>query len=286
MDRASAKFEGKLHPTWCPGCGDFGIWTSLKEAMNDLGWQPHETLVVFGIGCSGNMANTIRAYGFHGLHGRPVPVAAAAKMANPDLHVVIVSGDGDTYGEGLNHFLSAVRANHDLTMIVHDNQVYGLTKGQTAPTSERGFKSESTPEGVIEEPVNPLTMAIGAGGSFVAQGFAGDTPHLTELIKTAMTHRGFGFVNVLQPCVTFNHHNTYAWFYKRAYKIAKDYDPKDRQKAFAQATSWGERIPLGILYRHERPTYEDSVDELNRGVKLVDRDLATIDISKTLKSLT
>lgn len=282
MPGPSVQYNTKVAPTWCPGCGDFGIWTALKSAFNELGWPPHEILVVYGIGCSGNMANTVKAYGFHGLHGRPIPVAAAAKIANRSLHVVVVAGDGDTYGEGLNHFISAIRANHEITLIVHDNQVYGLTKGQTAPTSEHGFKSDSTPEGVIEEALNPLTLAIAASGTFVAQGFAGNTPHLTQLLKTAMTHKGFGFVNVLQPCVTYNHHNTFQWFYQRVYLLPKEYNPKDRNAAFAKASEWGEHIPLGIVYRSDRPSYEDGLPQLVQG-RLLDRDLSKIDITKTLK---
>jgi 2-oxoglutarate ferredoxin oxidoreductase subunit beta len=278
-------FETKHFPTWCPGCGDWGIWTAVKQAIVKAGYEPHQVLVVFGIGCSGNMANVLHGYGFHGLHGRALPVAHGAKMANRNMKVIVIGGDGDGYGEGLNHFLQTMRGNPELTYIVHDNQVYGLTKGQTSPTSEKGFKTSSTPEGVIEKPINPLSLALAAEATFVAQGFAGNATHLINLIVQALKHPGFGFVNVLQPCVTFNHHNTFQWFYRRVYDLAKEgYAPNDRMKAIAKAREWGDKIPLGVLFQETRDTYEQDLPQLS-SKPLVDHPLDSIDVSELLQKL-
>lgn len=286
LPKKNPDFNSPHYPTWCPGCGDFGIWTALKNAMAEMGWQPSDVLIVYGIGCSGNMANFVRTYGFHGLHGRALPVAIGAKLANKDLKVIVIGGDGDGYGEGGNHFLHALRGNVDITYIVHDNQVYGLTKGQMAPTTERGQKTSSTPEGSIEQPLNPVALAIAAGGSFVAQGFAGDTGQLTQLIKAAVDHPGFAHVNVLQPCVTFNQHNTYSWFYERVYNLdGTGHDFSNKHDAFARALEWGKKIPTGILYREIRDTYEQDVPEM-RAESLVNERLDTIDIFATLKQYT
>lgn len=276
-------FETGNFPTWCPGCGNFGIWTAVKQALVKKGYQPHEVLLVFGIGCSGNETNFLHGYGFHGLHGRPLPVAHGAKMANHKVKVIAIGGDGDGYGEGLSHFIHTTRGNADITYIVHDNQVYGLTKGQSSPTSEKGYKSPSTPDGLIEEPINPLTLALAAGGTFVAQGFSGNANHLTDLIVQAIDHKGFSLVNTLQPCVTFNHHNTFQWFYRRVYELEKEgYTSDDIQKAFEKAREWGERIPIGVLYESKRDTYEDNLPQI-KDTPLVDHKLSDIDISPLLK---
>lgn len=276
-------FETGLRPTWCPGCGDWGIWTCVKMALAKAGFDPHQVLIVFGIGCSGNMANFLHGYGFHGLHGRALPVAHGAKMANRKVKVVVIGGDGDGYGEGLSHFIHTIRGNPELTYIVHDNQVYGLTKGQTSPTSEQGFKSPSTPEGVIEKPINPLALALSAEATFVAQGFSGNAAHLVDVIVKALQHPGFGFVNVLQPCVTFNHHNTFSWFYRRVYDLAKEgYAPNDRKAAYAKAIEWGDKIPLGVLYEHRDKTYEEALGPLEEK-PLAEHVLAPVDISEELE---
>jgi 2-oxoglutarate ferredoxin oxidoreductase subunit beta len=272
-------FETGKFPTWCPGCGDFGIWTAVKTALVQAGFQPHQVLVVFGIGCSGNMSNFLHGYGFHGLHGRALPLAHGAKIANRNVKVLVIGGDGDGYGEGLSHFIHTLRGNPELTYIVHDNQVYGLTKGQTSPTSEKGFKTNSTPFGVIEKPINPLTIALSAEATFVAQGFAGNAAHLVDLIVQALRHPGFGFVNVLQPCVTFNHHNTFSWFYRRVYDIAKEgYAPDNKLRAYEKAAEWGDKIPLGILYKEIRDTYEQDLPQLSKG-SLADQPLGRADLS-------
>lgn len=266
-------FETNQAPTWCPGCGDFGIWRALKRALVESHLEPHDAVLVYGIGCSGNMADKLRVYGFHGLHGRPLPAAEGIKIANHRLPVLAIGGDGDGYGEGMGHFIHAIRANHDLTYVVHNNAVYGLTKGQTAPTSPKGFQSNSTPTGSIEEPVNPLALAIAAGATFVARGFSSDVQHLTELIRMGMEHRGFALIDVLQPCVTYNHLNTYEYYRQRVYRLeeAKGYDASDRQAAFQRSLEWGEKIPIGIFFRgEERPAFHEELPQLARGA-LVDR---------------
>lgn len=275
-------FETGLRPTWCPGCGDWGIWTCVKMALVKAGLSPHEVLIVFGIGCSGNMANFLHGYGFHGLHGRALPVAHGAKIANHKMKVIVIGGDGDGYGEGLAHFIHNMRGNPDITYVVHDNQVYGLTKGQTSPTSEQGYESPSTPEGVIEKPINPLTLALSAEATFVAQGFSGNANHLVNLIVQAIQHPGFGYVNVLQPCVTFNHHNTFSWFYRRVYELEKTgYTPNDRMAAYAKALEWGEKIPLGVLFSERGKTYEESLPQLSTPLAM--HELTPVDISEELK---
>lgn len=282
----NADFNTTHFPTWCPGCGDFGIWTALKNALAAMELKPSNVLIVYGIGCSGNMSSFVKAYGFHGLHGRALPAAIGAKIVNKNLKVIVVGGDGDGYGEGGNHFIHALRGNVDITYIVHDNQVYGLTKGQMAPTTELGQPTSSTPEGAAEQALNPVALAIAAGGSHVSQGFAGDTAQLTQLIVDAVRHPGFSHVNVLQPCVTFNHHNTFSWFYKRVYKVETvQHDFSNKYEAFARALEWGDKIPTGLLYREIRPTWVDRVHELG-GEPLATRRVDTIDISKTLTSFT
>ncbi len=255
-------FSG-YNPTWCPGCGDFGIGISIKQAFVQLGYDPSSLAVVFGIGCSGNMNDFLNAYAIHSLHGRSIPNAIGIKLANHKLPVVAIVGDGDCYGEGGNHLLHAARGNHDLTVVVHDNGVYGLTTGQVAPTSQKGFKSKSTPSGIIETPINPLSFAITSGASFVAQSFAGDAAHLSLMIKEAIKHKGFSVVNVLQPCVTFNKINTYQYYMKRVYKLPADYDPSDFKTAVVKSLEMNEeKFPLGIVYKSERPAYHEQVSAL------------------------
>lgn len=253
--------------TWCPGCGNHGIWFALKNALQRLGTPQEKFVLVNGIGCHGHMCNFVHLYNFEGLHGRPIPVAEGIKLANDGLKVIVVAGDGDTYGEGMNHFLAGVRANHDITLLVHNNMVYGLTTGQTSPTSQHGYKSKSTPDGVIEVPVNPMALAISAGGGFVSRGFAGNVKHLTELIVKAVRHDGFSVVDILQNCVTFNKVNTIHWFNDRVYELEKEgYDPSDRMRALGKAFEFGEkteRIPIGVLYQDKRESYQDDLSELS-----------------------
>jgi 2-oxoglutarate/2-oxoacid ferredoxin oxidoreductase subunit beta len=253
---SSSSFITGHMPTWCPGCGDFGIWTSLREALSKLGIGPEDGVAVYGVGCHGNMYSWMKMYGFVGLHGRTLPVAQAIKLVNHRLPVVIISGDGDGLGEGGNHFLHAAKRNPDLTVILHDNQVYGLTTGQASPAAKQGFITKSTPEGVTDNPINPLALAITAGATFVARAFAGDTQGLAKIMMQAIEHKGFSIVDTLQPCVTFDKVHTYQWYRERVYYLGDDHDKTNKVKAFEKAHEWGDKIPLGIFYKEERPTAE------------------------------
>lgn len=275
-------FNTPHSPTWCPGCGDWSLWAALKGAMTDIGFEPQNTVIVYGIGCSGNMTNTVNTYGFHGLHGRAIPVAAGVKLANHKLNVIVITGDGDCYGEGLSHFIHGARANHDITVIVHDNQVYGLTTGQTSPTSHKGYKSKSTPGGAIEKQLNPLALSLDAGATFVARGFAGDIPYLTQIFKQAMSHSGFSHVDVFQPCVTFNKHNTYQWFNERIYKLdASSRQLEDYSKAHKLARE-EEKLPIGVFYRTDRPSYHQSLPQLAANT-LIEQDITDRDINNLVR---
>ena len=254
-----------LKPAWCPGCGNFGILEALNRALIEMEIEPHQVLLVSGIGQAGKLPHYTRGNVFNSLHGRPVPPAIGAKIANAELIVIAVSGDGDAYGEGGNHFLHAARRNHDITYLVHDNQVYGLTKGQASPTSDVGFITKTTPYGATS-PVNPIALAIVSGASFVSRGFAGDIDHLSHLIKKGITHRGFALIDILQPCVSFNHKNTFQWYRERVYKLEDEkYDPSDKKAALEKALVWGERIPIGIIYEENLPVYEDQLPALSEG---------------------
>jgi len=253
-----------LKPAWCPGCGNFGILKALNRALVEMKIEPHQVLLVSGIGQAGKLPHYTRGNVFNSLHGRPVPPAIGAKIANPELIVIAVSGDGDAYGEGGNHFLHAVRRNHDITYLVHNNQIYGLTKGQASPTSDVGFITNTTPYGA-SNPVNPIALAIVSGASFVARGFAGDIDHLSHLIKKGITHRGFALIDILQPCVSFNHKNTYSWYRERVYQLGEDYDPSDQLVALKKAQEWGNKIPIGVIYQVTRPTFEEQIPALKKG---------------------
>jgi 2-oxoglutarate ferredoxin oxidoreductase subunit beta len=253
-----------LEPAWCPGCGNFGILKALNRALVELKIEPHQLLMVSGIGQAGKLPHYSRGNVFNSLHGRPVPPAIGAKIANPELVVIAVSGDGDAYGEGGNHFLHAARRNHDITYMVHNNQVYGLTKGQTSPTSDLGFITKTTPYGA-SPPINPIATAIVAGATFVARGFAGDVDHLAGLIKSGIQHRGFALIDILQPCVSFNHKNTYSWYRERVHKLKEDYDPGNQLAALEKAQEWGDKIPIGLIYRVIHPTFEEQIPALSEG---------------------
>jgi 2-oxoglutarate ferredoxin oxidoreductase subunit beta len=253
-----------LKPAWCPGCGNFGILRALNRALIEMEIEPHQVLLVSGIGQAGKLPHYTRGNVFNSLHGRPIPPAIGAKIANSELVVIAVSGDGDAYGEGGNHFLHAARRNHDITYLVHNNQVYGLTKGQASPTSDVGFITKTTPYGAAS-PVNPIALAIVNGASFVSRGFAGDIDHLTHLIKKGITHRGFALIDILQPCVSFNHKNTFQWYKERVYKLEDErYDPRDKKAALEKALEWGDKIPIGIIYEADLPVYEDQLPALGK----------------------
>ncbi|MDQ3098548.1 MAG: thiamine pyrophosphate-dependent enzyme [bacterium] len=280
----SKKFNTRVKPTWCPGCGDYSIWHALKMTISENGWEPHQFCVVYDIGCSGNMCSFINAYGFHGLHGRSLPVAAGIKISNHELPLIVIGGDGGLYGEGMGHFIHFMRANHDITMLVHDNQIYGLTTGQTSPTTEKGQKTKSNPIGGIEIPINPLVMAIASGATFVARGFAGDTEGTAALIKKAIAHKGFSLVDVFQPCVTFNKHNTYEWYKERIYDLSvTDYVPNNQHAAFGKAMEF-DKLPIGVIYEDtSRLTYEEELPQL-KDKPLIKNDNLNRDISAVLKS--
>ena len=241
---------------WCPGCGNFGILQAVKKALVKLELEPYQVLMVSGIGQAAKLPHYMKCNLFNGLHGRTLPVAIGAKITNPRLTVIADGGDGDGYGEGGNHLIHAIRRNVDITYLVHDNQIYGLTKGQASPTSEEGFVTKITPLGMFSRQLNPIALAISLGASFVGRGFSGDIEHLTDLIVQAVENRGFSLVDVLQPCVTFNRVNTFQWYRSRVYKLDSPYDPKDRLAATQKGHEWGDKIPIGVIYREARPTYE------------------------------
>lgn len=282
MSITADSFKTGYLPTWCPGCGDFGIWTALKNALVSLAIGPDDALLVYGIGCHGNMYSWMRSYAVEGLHGRTLPVAQGAKLANHTLPVIAISGDGDCLGEGGNHFIHAAKRNPDITVLIHDNQVYGLTTGQASPTAKDKLKTKSTPEGVTDAPVNPLTLALVSGATFVARGFAGDIPGLTTLIADAVKHKGFSVLDILQPCVTFDRVHTYQWYRERLYQLdATTGLPMSRLAAIEKAIEWGDKIPVGVFYREEASTSEDREPALASG-PLVDQPLGTLDLDSLL----
>ena len=241
---------------WCPGCGNFVILDCLKAALERLDKQPHQVLLAAGIGQAAKTPQYLSANAFCGLHGRALPAAIAAKIANDSLTVVVDSGDGDSYGEGGNHFLHNIRRNVDIAHFVHDNQVYGLTKGQASPTSELGFVTGAQTGGNISSPLNPVLTAIAGGAGFVARGFTGHKEQLIDLMVQALSFKGYALVDILQPCVSFNKVNTFLWYSQRVYDL-QDYDPSDRAEAMKRAMEFADKIPLGVLYRAEKPTYRD-----------------------------
>lgn len=271
----------KETPDWCPGCGDFGILMAVKKAVVALERPLEETTVVTGIGCSGKLNHYINTFGFESLHGRALPVAQGVKLSNHTLNVVGLGGDGDGYGIGIGHFMHAMRRNIDMTYIVHNNQVYGLTKGQYSPTTECGMKTASSPYGAVESPTNPLLLALASGGvSFIARGFAGNIKNLAALIEAGMRHKGFAFIDILQPCVTFNKLNTFEFFKSRVYNLQEDegYDTTNKAMAMERSLEWDERIATGIFYQKEEPMYEDSLPAI-KDTPLVDHKIDNVDIT-------
>jgi len=260
-------YKGKIHPDWCPGCGDFSVLAALQTALFELGLQPHQVLVVSGIGCSSNLPGFINAYGMHTLHGRSLAVATGAKLGNHDLKVICTGGDGDGYGIGGNHFVHTMRRNVDLTYIVMDNQIYGLTTGQVSPTSVKGMKTKSTPHGSVENPINPIPMAIVGGATYVARAFSGKQKHLVDILKGAIQHKGFSLVDVFSPCVTYNKDNTYQWFNPRVKILEEEgHNPTDFNKAIERGYQWGDAIPIGLFWkRADLPSLEDLEPVLHDG---------------------
>jgi 2-oxoglutarate/2-oxoacid ferredoxin oxidoreductase subunit beta len=238
---------GQIDVAWCPGCGNYAIIGALKQALIELDIPPQKLVIASGIGQAAKIPHYLKCNFFNGLHGRSLPPATAIKAANPGLTVIAESGDGDMYGEGGNHFMHTIRRNPDITNIVHNNMVYGLTKGQASPTSQYGFKTPIQVDGVFEEPFNPVAMAIALDAPFVARANAADVEQTKEIIKQAIQHKGYSLVDIFQPCVSFNKVNTYPWFKEHTYYIEAGYDPRDRQAAFKRASET-EKYPLGVLY--------------------------------------
>lgn len=247
-------------PTWCAGCGNYGIFAAFKKAAAALDLEPEQLVIVTGIGCHGRLNNYFNSYGFHALHGRTLPVASGIKLSNPSLSVVGISGDGDAYSIGLGHFIHSLRRNINITYVVADNRIYALTQGQTSPTSEMGYVSVSTPYGSKELNLNGLQLALASGASFIARGFSGNPTQLSSLIEKGMKHNGFALVEVLSPCVIHNKINTYQWFRKNIYNLDDDsnYDPGDKMKAWEKLSN-EKKIPMGLIYVEKRPSYEDLV---------------------------
>jgi 2-oxoglutarate/2-oxoacid ferredoxin oxidoreductase subunit beta len=270
---------------WCPGCGNFGILTAVKKALVTLGRKPNEVLLVSGIGQAAKTPHYVKCNCFNGLHGRSLPAAVGAKLANRELTVIVTTGDGDCYGEGGNHLLHNIRRNVDITVIVHDNQIYGLTKGQASPTTDPAYVTRVQPDGVVLEAFHPLEFAIALDAGFVARGFSKESNHLAGLIVEGVKHKGFSLIDVLQPCVTFNKKNTYEWYAQRIYKLDAGHDPGDKAQAYVKAAEWGERIPIGVIYRNSRPSYEE-IRGLDKRKPLVDEDISRIDISPLLQEYT
>ena len=260
IELTARDFKGKVDPDWCPGCGDFGVLNSLQRAAAELGLRPHEIITVSGIGCSSNLPGYINTYGAHTLHGRTLAFASGVKMANHELTVIATGGDGDGYGIGGNHFTHTARRNVDLTYVVMNNQIYGLTTGQVSPTSRVGQKTKSTPFGSVEYPINPITSAIMNGATYVARGYSGDIKHLTDLIKGGIEHGGFALIDVFSPCVTFNLDNTHAFFKSRIKKLEEeDHDTSDWAAACEKAMLWGDEIYIGKFFHQET---KDSLSNL------------------------
>jgi len=259
-------YESTYANQWCPGCGNFGILAAMKDALVSLDIPPEELLIVSGIGQAAKTPHFLKCNMFHALHGRALPLATGAKLANHNLKILVNSGDGDCYGEGGNHFMHAIRRNVDLTLLVHNNRTYGLTKGQASPTSDLGMVTAMQPHGVISASFNPLAVALSLGAGFVARSFSGNTEHLSRLIREGISFKGFSLIDILQPCVSFNRVNTYDWYKKRVYDLSeKNYAPDNFEKAMAISMQWGDEIPIGILYKKERPSFTDHIGILKEG---------------------
>src|SRR5580692_6582025 len=272
-------YKGKIHPDWCPGCGDFSVLSALQTALFELGLQPHQVVTISGIGCSSNLPGFINTYGMHTLHGHALAVGTGVKLGNHGLKVICTGGDGDGFGIGGNHFTHTMRRNIDLTYIVMDNQIYGLTTGQTSPTSRKGMKTKSTPFGNVENPINPIPAAIVGGATYVARGFSGKQKHLVELMKGAIQHKGFSFLDVFSPCVTYNKDNTYQFFNPRVKVLEEQgHDVTDFNKALEKGYQWDEEIPIGLFWkRTDLPTLEELDPVLAQGGPLAYRELGIND---------
>ena len=267
-------------PNWCPGCGNFGIESALKSAFAQLDLDPDNIALVSGIGCGANSPYWFSTYGLITLHGRPLPVATGAKLGNHDLNVITWTGDGDAYGIGMGHFIHGMRRNANLVYIVGNNTVYGLTKGQASPTAEKGRVSPSTPFGTPDPNINPLSLALSVGCSFIARGYAGNLPHLTNLIKEGIKHKGFALIDVLQPCVTYAKKNSYDYYQDLVYDLAEaGHNPSNKNAAFKKAFEAPKKFPIGIFYKEERGVYEEEQPQFEAG-PLAKQDIMDVDISR------
>ena len=269
---------------WCPGCGNFVILECLKTALEQLGKEPSQVLLAAGIGQAAKTPQYLSANAFCGLHGRSLPAAVAAKIANEALTVVVNTGDGDSYGEGGNHFVHNIRRNVDITHFVHDNQIYGLTKGQASPTSMAGLVTGVQTDGNFNEPLNPVLLAIACGAGFVARGFTGHKEQLISLMKQAIEYKGYALIDILQPCISFNKTNTFAWYNERVYELDGAHDAKNKAAAMQKAMEFDEKIPLGILYHEEKSTYHQKNVVLQQGVPLLDRKTTPTLMNRLIKS--
>jgi len=268
---------------WCPGCGNFTILECLKTALEQTGKRPSEVLIAAGIGQAAKTPQYISANSFCGLHGRSLPAAAAAKIANEKLTVVVDTGDGDSYGEGGNHFIHNIRRNVNITHFVHDNQIYGLTKGQASPTSILGLVTGVQPDGNFNEPLNPILLAIASGAGFVARAFSGNQEHLISIMKQAIEYEGYALVDILQPCVSFNKTNTYAWYSKRVYELDDSYDFKNKADAMQKAMEFGDHIPIGIIYSEQKSTFHQKNQVLKQNIPLLDRKTDPDTVNRLIK---
>lgn len=260
------EYKSETTPDWCPGCGDFAVLRGVYTALARLKIKSENVVITSGIGCSSNLPGYVNAYGFHGIHGRSLPVANGVKLANSDLTVIATGGDGDGYGIGLGHFIHSMRRNIDITYIVMNNQIYGLTTGQASPTSDRGMRTKSTPSGVLETRINPIVLGLVSGATYISRGFSGTADHLSTLIENAIEHDGFSLVDVLSPCVTYNKIQTYQWFRDRVYKLEdKDHDTTNLEQAIKKSHEWEESIPIGVFYQVEKPTYDGDEPVLKHG---------------------
>jgi 2-oxoglutarate ferredoxin oxidoreductase subunit beta len=278
-------FKGKADPDWCPGCGDFGVLTALKQALVELNLHPHKVMTISGIGCSSNLPGYVSTYGMHTLHGRALAVATGAQLANHELKIIVTGGDGDGYGIGGNHFVHSMRRNIDLTYIVMNNQIYGLTTGQISPTSTKGMKTKSTPIGSVENPIFPVSLAIAAGATYVARGYTGQVKHLVDLIKGGIQHKGFALIDAFSPCVTFNLDNTHEFFKHRTKKLEDmGHDPTDFAAAIQKSYEWGDEIPIGLFWKREDlPSLDQLEPILDEGGPLARRPLGnSSDVAKSL----
>ena len=255
-------FKERETTSWCPGCGNFPLRKALKNSLNEMNLSYKDVVMFTGIGQAAKMPHFLKINGYNGLHGRAIPPAVGMRIVNPNIKVIVESGDGCSYGEGGNHFIHNMRRNLDIVHLVHNNQIYGLTKGQASPTSGTDLKTEVQPEGVTAQPLNPLRIALSSGASFVARSFVGDREHLSKMIKKAFKHKGYALIDILQPCVSFNKINTYKWYSERVFKL-NDHNEKDIDAAFSKAGKWGEEIPVGVFYKKEREVFRDHFPWLN-----------------------